>query len=87
MSAEAECRISAPRVIALDCSATPGFECTVLRMFCGGRRGVIPGMELWLASLNSEALELVQPITLAEYLEHERMFFTVEQAVAFEAGC
>jgi hypothetical protein len=41
---------------------------------------------MWLASLNPEALELVQHTKLAERLGREGMFFTVEQAVAaFEA--
>ena len=38
-------------------------------------------MELWLAALNPEALDLVRRTPLAERLGRERMFFTVEQAV------
>jgi hypothetical protein len=44
------------------------------------------GVELWLASLNPEALDLVRRTPLAERLGRERMYMTVEQAVAaFEA--
>lgn len=44
------------------------------------------GRELWLAALNPEALELVRRTPLAERLGQDRMFVTVEQAVAaFEA--
>jgi hypothetical protein len=44
------------------------------------------GIELWLAALNPEVLDLVKRTPLAERLGRERMFFTVEQAVAaFEA--
>ena len=39
------------------------------------------GIELWLAALNPEALELVRATPLAERLGRERMFFTVEDAV------
>jgi hypothetical protein len=43
-------------------------------------------VELWLAALNPEVLDLVRRTPLAERLGRERMFFTVEQAVAaFEA--
>ena len=43
-------------------------------------------MEIWLAALNPEVLELVRKTPLAERLGRGRMFFTVEDAVAaFEA--
>ena len=42
---------------------------------------------IWLAALNPEALELVRRTELAERLGRERMYFTVEDAVAaFEKG-
>lgn len=78
----------APRVVLLDCAATPGFEYTALKMLVqaeGVHRAA--GSQLWLASLNPEALELVRRTPLAERLGHERMFLTVEEAVAaYEAS-
>ena len=76
-----------PKVVLLDCSAIPGFEYTALKMLVEGEeKQREQGRELWLAALNPEALELVRRTPLAERLGHERMFFTVEQAVAaFEA--
>ena len=76
-----------PKVVLLDCSAIPGFEYTALKMLIEGEeRQREEGRELWLAALNPEALELVRRTPLAERLGRERMFFTVEQAVAaFEA--
>jgi len=72
-----------PKVILLDCSAIPGFEYTALKMLIEGEeRQREQGREVWLAALNPEALELVQRTPLAERLGRERMFFTVEQAVA-----
>lgn len=72
-----------PRVILLDCSAIPGFEYTSLKMLVEGEEKLSKaGVALWLAALNPEALELVQRTPLAERLGHERMFHTVEQAVA-----
>jgi SulP family sulfate permease len=76
-----------PKVILLDCSAVPGFEYTALKMLVEGEeRQREQGRELWLAALNPEAMELVRRTPLAERLGRERMFFTVERAVAaFEA--
>jgi MFS superfamily sulfate permease-like transporter len=76
-----------PKVVLLDCSAIPGFEYTALKMLVEGEeKQREQGRELWLAALNPEALELVRRTPLAERLGRERMFFTVEHAVAaFEA--
>jgi SulP family sulfate permease len=76
-----------PKVVLLDCSAIPGFEYTALKMLIEGEeKQREQGRALWLAALNPEALELVQRTPLAERLGRERMFYTVEQAVAaFEA--
>jgi high affinity sulfate transporter 1 len=78
---------STPRVLLLDCSAIPGFEYTSLKMLVEGEeRWREAGTQLWLAALNPEAMELLKHTPLAERLGRERMFFTVEQAVAaFEA--
>ena len=81
-------RAASPRVFLLDCSAIPGLEYTVLKMLVEAEarlRG--SGVELWLAALNPEALELVRRTELAERLGPARMFRTVEEAVAaFEAS-
>lgn len=71
-----------PRVLLLDCSAIPGFEYTSLKMLVEAEEKLqAHGVELWLAALNPEALDLVRRTPLAERLGRERMFFTVEQAV------
>jgi high affinity sulfate transporter 1 len=76
-------RATTPRVILLDCSAIPGFEYTALKKLVEAEARLREeGTELWLAALNPEALELVQRTPLAEQLGRERMFFTVEMAVA-----
>ncbi len=76
-------RVASPRVLLLDCSAIPGLEYTALKMLNEAEeRQREQGVQLWLASLNPEALELVQRTPLAERLGRARMYFTVEQAVA-----
>ena len=76
-----------PEVLLVDCSAIPGLEYSVLKMLIeADERMRQQGVELWLASLNPEAMELVQRTPLAERLGRARMHFTVEQGVAaFEA--
>jgi anti-anti-sigma regulatory factor len=70
-------------VILLDCSAMPGIEYTALKMLVEAEERLrTEGTELWLAALSPEVLDLVQRTPLAQRLGHERMFFTVEQAVA-----
>ncbi|MGO9390903.1 SulP family inorganic anion transporter [Rhodoblastus sp.] len=80
-------RAASPRVFLLDCSAIPGLEYTALKMLVEAEfRLRESGVELWLAALNPEAMELVQRAELAEKLGRARMFRTVEEAVAaFEA--
>jgi MFS superfamily sulfate permease-like transporter len=76
-------RALSPQVVVLDCSAIPGFEYTSLKMLIEGEERMREeGAQLWLAALNPEAMELVKMTPLAERLGRERMFFTVEQAVA-----
>ncbi len=71
-----------PRVLLLDFSAVPGLEYTALKMLVEADEKLQhEGIELWLAALNPEALELVRATPLAERLGRERMFFTVEDAV------
>jgi len=80
-------RETSPRVLLLDGSAIPGLEYTSLKVLDEAEQRLrAAGVELWLASLNPEALELVRRTPLAERLGRERMYQTVEQAVAaFEA--
>lgn len=71
-----------PKVVLFDCGAVPGFEFTALRMLVEAEalfRGA--GIELWLAALNPEALEMVRRTRLGDALGRERMFFTVEDAI------
>ena len=78
---------NSPRVVLLDCSATPDFEYTALKLLMHAEPQFRQrGVELWLAALNPEALAVVQRTTLGERLGRERMFFTVEQAVAAFKG-
>jgi MFS superfamily sulfate permease-like transporter len=78
---------SSPRVALLDCSAIPGLEYTSLKTLVEAEERLRQrGVELWLAALNPEALDLVRRTPLAERLGRERMFETVEQAVdAYQA--
>jgi len=78
---------ASPRVLLLDGSAIPGLEYTSLKMLVEAEERLgAAGVELWLASLNPETLDLVRRTPLAERLGRERMYQTVEQAVAaFEA--
>jgi MFS superfamily sulfate permease-like transporter len=77
-----------PRVLLFDCGAVPGFEFTALRMLVEAEQLLREeGVELWLAALNPEALELVRRTPLAERLGRQRMFFNVEDAVAsYQSG-
>lgn len=76
-------KATSPRVILLDCSAMPGLEYTALKMLVEAEERLsAEGTALWLAALNPEVLELVRRTPLAKRLGRERMFFTVEQAVA-----
>jgi anti-anti-sigma factor len=74
-------------VVVLDLGAVPGIEFTALRMLVEAEeKWRERGVEIWLAALNPEVLDLVRRTPLAERLGRERMFFTVEDAVAaFEA--
>jgi anti-anti-sigma factor len=72
-----------PGVIVMDLGAVPGIEFTALRMLVEAEeKWRARGVEIWLAALNPEVLELVRKTPLAERLGRERMFITVEDAVA-----
>ncbi len=71
-----------PRVLLLDCAAIPGLEFTALKMLSDGEKVLRGrGVELWLAALNPEALDLVRRSPLGQRIGQDRMFFTVEAAV------
>ena len=71
-----------PRVIALDCSAIPGFEFTALNMLVNAEQQLRrEGVELWLVALNPEAIEMIRRTPLAERLGRGRMYFNLETAV------
>ena len=76
-----------PTVLLLDGSAIPGFEYTALKMLVEAERRLAgEGVQLWLAGLTPESLELVRRTELHDRLGGERMFFNVETAVeAFDA--
>jgi high affinity sulfate transporter 1 len=78
---------ASPKVLLIDCSAIPGFEYTALKMLVeSDERLHSRGIELWLATLNPEAMEMLKRTPLAQELGRERMHFTVERAVtAFES--
>ena len=72
-----------PEVLLLDCGAIPGFEFTALKMLISAEEKLREqGVTLWLSALNPEALEMLRRTPLADKLGRERMFFTVEDAVA-----
>jgi high affinity sulfate transporter 1 len=73
---------AAPEVLLLDCGATPNFEFTALKLLSDAEgRLKEDGIELWLAALTPEALEVIQRSPLGQRLGRARMFFTVPQAV------
>jgi high affinity sulfate transporter 1 len=76
-------RDARPRVLLLDCGGIPGFEFTALKMLAEAEADLArEGVELWVAALSPESLDLVRRAPLGERLGRERMFFTVPQAVA-----
>jgi MFS superfamily sulfate permease-like transporter len=72
-----------PRVVALDLGGVFDLEYTALKMLIQAeKRERESGVLVWLVELNPEVLAMVQRSPLGETLGRERMFFTVEQAVA-----
>jgi len=71
-----------PRVVVLDCSAIPDLEYTALRMLIESEKKLQQsGINLWLAGLNPEPLQLIQKSALGKTLGRPRMHFNLEQAV------
>jgi high affinity sulfate transporter 1 len=76
-------REARPQVLLLDCGGIPGLEFTALKMLGEAETRLRDeGVELWVAALSPESLDLFRRSPLAERLGNHRMFFTVPQAVA-----
>jgi high affinity sulfate transporter 1 len=72
-----------PKVLVLDFSAVPNLEFTALRMLTEGEENLRrDATVLWLTALNPDVLEVVQRSELWRRMGRERLFFTLEQAVA-----
>jgi MFS superfamily sulfate permease-like transporter len=72
-----------PKVLGVYMRAVHELEYTALRMLTDGEEQMREsGTELWLVGMNSSVLTVVQNSPLGEMLGRERMFFTMEQAVA-----
>ena len=71
-----------PRILVLDLSAVPDMEYTALMMLTDGEEQVREaGTVVALVAMNPYVLELIRRSPLWERLGHERMFFTLVQAV------
>lgn len=71
------------RVLLFDCSAIIDIEYTALKLLIEGEEKLRGnGIELWLAALNPDVYAMVERSRLGQVLGRERMFFTVEAAVA-----
>lgn len=76
-------RSAGPKVVLLDCRAVPDIEYTALKALMEAQETMRKGgIQLWLAALNPAALAVIRQVPLGEALGRERMFFTVQQAVA-----
>jgi len=77
---------SKPRVVALDMSAVPDVEYTALQALIESEKKMrTAGTQLWLVSLNPDALGGVNRTSLGQSLGRAGMHFTLSQAVtAFE---
>jgi MFS superfamily sulfate permease-like transporter len=74
---------SGARVIAIDMSGVIDVEYTALKtMTTGEERLRERGITLWLVGLTPDVLAVVQRSPLGSMLGRERMFYTLEEAVA-----
>jgi anti-anti-sigma factor len=72
-----------PKVVVLDLGGVFDFEYTALKALTDAeKRSRENGVLLWLVGLNPGVLEMFRRSPLGEVLGQERMFFTLEQAVA-----
>lgn len=80
-------RQAGSQVVVLECSAIPSIEYTALGLLSDFEEKLSEaGITLWLAALNPEVLQIVEASALGRRLTHERMFFTLEQAVEAYVG-
>lgn len=71
-----------PKVLLLDCSSLLDIEYTALKMLIEAEAKLKrDGIELWLAALNPEVLQVVQNSDLGKTLGRERMFMNRASAV------
>jgi SulP family sulfate permease len=71
-----------PRVLALDCSAMPDLEYTALKILGEFEQKLREGgIELWLAELNPEPLQLILKTQLGKTLGRERMIYSLKNVV------
>jgi MFS superfamily sulfate permease-like transporter len=71
-----------PEVLLLDCRALIDIEYTALKMLIEAEEKLRhEGITPWLASLNPEAVKVVQHSSLGETLRRPRMFFNLPSAV------
>lgn len=77
-----------PQVLALDLAGVSDLEYTALHMLTDAERRLREeGVSLWLVGMNPDVFDMVRRSPLGQTLTHERMFFTLDMAVArFEAG-
>ena len=78
-----------PRVLVLDLSGVPDLEYTALRMLVDAEKRLREedGVALWLVGMTPDVLAMVRRSTLGDALAHDRMFITLELAVAsYEAS-
>lgn len=72
-----------PKVVVLDLAGVSDLEYTALHMLIDAEKKLREdGVLLWLVGLNPDVLEMVRRSPLGETLTRERMFFTLEIAVA-----
>lgn len=71
-----------PSVVVLHCRAITDIEYTAVKMLDEAEERLrAEGIELWLTSLNPEALAMIRRSKLGERLGRERMLFNLEVAV------
>jgi sulfate permease, SulP family len=72
-----------PTVVAVDLGGVFDIEHTALKMFTESEQKLrAAGITLWIANLNPNVYEMLHRAPLGATLGRERMFFTLEQAVA-----
>ena len=78
---------SRPRVVALEMSAVPDLEYTALEAMTAAEAHLKElGTTLWLVGLNARVREVIERAPLGRVLGRERIFATLEHAVAAHAS-